>query len=333
MVSPYLKNKGSAVRFCLWPPKMVLTLKKLYRLILLKKVPKKITKNYKILSKQYKTHIEKSLLDYYFKNSRPLSKDDLKDHIESRIFVSRTKIIPWIMKNLEIKNKKILEVGSGTGSSSITLAEQGAEVTGVDVDSSSLEVAKIRANLLNLNIQFLELSGTEINKLNDKFDVVIFYATLEHMTVEERIESLKQAYALLNENGYLIIVEAPNRLWIEDTHTSELPFFQWLPDNLAYLYTKFSEKQSFNSKYLDTEYLKLEEFYRRGRGVSYHEFDLAFNNNEDLIIISSLNRLVYSKSLINTFFYKKIYKLYLKKFTNKNKAFLEEYLDLIIQKK
>ena len=312
---------------------MILILKKLYRYIILKKVPKKIKKNFIKLSKEHMTQIEEILLDTYFNNAKEITNDDLEDHIKNRIFVSRTKIIPWVMKNLELKNKKLLEIGCGTGSSSITLAEQGAEVTGIDVDIPSIKAARLRANLLALKIKFLELSGTEINKLNDKFDVVIFYATLEHMTVEERIESLKQAYSLLSENGYLIVVEAPNRLWIEDTHTSELPFFNWLPDNLAYLYTKFSEKQSFNSKYLDEEYLMLDEFYRRGRGVSYHEFDLAFNNSEDLIIISSLNRLVYSKSLINTFFYKKIYKLYLKKFTNKNIAFLEEYLDLIIQKK
>ena len=304
-----------------------------FRYIIFRKVPKKIKKNFKKLTKQYLTQIEETLVETYFNNAKEITKDDLEDHIKNRIFVSRTKVIPWIIKNLELKNKKVLEVGCGTGSSSITMAEQGAEVTGIDVDSSSLEVAKLRTNLLDLKIEFLQFSGTEINKLNQCFDIVMYYATLEHMTVEERIESLQQAYSLLSEGGYLIVVEAPNRLWIEDTHTSELPFFQWLPDNLAYLYSNFSEKQSFNSKYLDTEYSKLDEFYRRGRGVSYHEFDLAYNNSEDLIIISSLNRLVYSKNLINTLFYKKMYKLYLKKFTNKNSAFLEEYLDLIIQKK
>jgi len=153
------------------------------------------------------------------------------------------------------------------------------------------------------------------------------------MTIRERIESLQQAYSKLNKCGFLIIVEAPNRLWIEDTHTSELPFFQWLPDDLAYLYSKFSPKSSFNSRYTDNEFNYLAEFHRRGRGVSYHEFDLAFENYENLEIVSSLNRLVYSKNLLNTFLYKKIYKLYLKQFTNKNRAFVEEYLDLIIQKK
>lgn len=48
-----------------------------------------------------------------------------------------------------MKNKKLLEIGCGTGSSSITLVEQGANVTGIDVEEGSLQVAKIRAKLLN----------------------------------------------------------------------------------------------------------------------------------------------------------------------------------------
>ena len=308
-------------------------LRKLYRFLILKKVPKKIKNNFLKLSEGYEKDIENYLIENYFKKGQEIEKDDLEDHIKNRIFVSRSKIIPWILKTLDLKNKKVLEIGSGTGSSSITLAEQGAEVTGIDIDEASLKVAGHRVHLLDLNIEFIKLSGVEINKLKQSFDVVLYYATLEHMTIEERIDSLQQAYSLLNRGGYLIIVEAPNRLWIEDTHTSELPFFQWLPDNLAYLYSKFSKKPSYNSKYLDNEYIKLDEFHRRGRGVSFHEFDLAFNNSDYLNIVSSLNRLVYSKNMINTFVYKKIYKQFLKKFINKHKAFFEEYLDLIIQKK
>ena len=312
---------------------MLHLLKKIYNFILLKKVPKKIKKNFIKLYEEYEKDIKEFLINSYFDKNQKIENNDLEDHINKRIIVSRSKIIPWIMQTLELKNKKVLEVGSGTGSSSITLAEHGAVVTGIDLDNNSLKVAKHRAQILDLEIKFLELSGTEIHTLNQSFDVVIYYAALEHMTIEERIDSLQQAYSLLSKSGYLIIVEAPNRLWIEDTHTSELPFFQWLPDNLAYNYSKFSKKPSFNSKYLDSEFLKLDEFHRRGRGVSFHEFDLAFINSDNLNIVSSLNRLVYSKNLINTFVYKKLYKLYLKKFTNKHKAFFEEYLDLIIQKK
>jgi len=312
---------------------MINILKNLYRSYSFYKVPKKIKLNFVKLTKNYEENMKTFLVENYFRNETEINEQDLEDHIKQRINLARSKILPWVLKTIDLKNKKLLEVGSGTGSSSIAFSEQGAIVTGIDVDATSIEVAKYRSNLLNQKIEYVNLSGIEIKQIENNYDVILYYACLEHMTIRERIESLQQAYSKLNKCGFLIIVEAPNRLWIEDTHTSELPFFQWLPDDLAYLYSKFSPKSSFNSRYTDNEFNYLAEFHRRGRGVSYHEFDLAFENYENLEIVSSLNRLVYSKNLLNTFLYKKIYKLYLKQFTNKNRAFVEEYLDLIIQKK
>ncbi len=312
---------------------MINILKNLYRSYSFYKVPKKIKLNFVKLTKNYEENMRTFLVGNYFRNETEINEQDLEDHIKQRVNLARSKILPWVLRTIDLKNKKLLEVGSGTGSSSIAFSEQGAIVTGIDVDATSIEVAKYRSNLLNQKIEYINLSGVEIKQIENNYDVILYYACLEHMTISERIESLQQAYSKLNKSGFLVIVEAPNRLWIEDTHTSELPFFQWLPDDLAYLYSKFSPKGSFNSRYTDNEFNYLAEFHRRGRGVSYHEFDLAFENYENLEIVSSLNRLVYSKNLLNTFLYKKIYKLYLKQFTNKNKAFVEEYLDLIIQKK
>ena len=311
---------------------MIKFLKKIYNFINLFKISKKIKDNFSELSEEYKGLIESELRQNYFINNNGICNNDMNDHISGRTTVSRSKIIPWLCKEVGLTNKKLLEIGSGTGSSSITFAEQGANVVGIDVDDSSLEVARIRASLLNLDIKYLKLSGTDISTLQEKFDIVIYYASLEHMTIEEIIASLRQAWNLLNSPGYLIIVEAPNRLWIEDTHTSELPFFQWLPDNLAYMYSSNSNKESFSSKYLDSNYSQMQEFLRRGRGVSFHEFELALKDLNKLNVVSSLSRLVYSGGIINTFIYKKLYKSYLRKQIKIHPAFFEEYLDIIIKK-
>ena len=311
---------------------MIKFLKKIYNFINLFKISKKIKDNFSELSEEYKGLIESELRQNYFINNNEICNNDMNDHITGRTIVSRSKIIPWLCKEVGLKNKNLLEIGSGTGSSSITFAEQGANVVGIDVDDSSLEVARIRASLLNLDIKYLKLSGTDISTLQEKFDIVIYYASLEHMTIEERIASLRQAWNLLSSRGYLIIVEAPNRLWIEDTHTSELPFFQWLPDNLAYMYSSNSNKESFSSKYLDSNYSQMQEFLRRGRGVSFHEFELALKDLNKLNVVSSLSRLVYSGGIINTFIYKKLYKNYLRKQKKIHPAFFEEYLDIIIKK-
>ena len=211
------------------------------------------------------------------------------------------------------------------------MAEQGAKVFGIDIHKESLEIAKLRSKLYDLDIEFLESSSVDIGKLNKKFDAIILYATLEHLTMEERLVTLKNSKNILNDGGFLITIEAPNRLWYFDSHTSELPFFQWLPDDLAYKYSRYSPKESFSSNYLDPNYDDLIGFLRRGRGVSYHEFELVFGDLSKTNIISRLNRLVFTKSYLNTFIVKPLFKLFLKKQIKLPKAFYDEYLDFIIK--
>ena len=307
-------------------------LKTIYNKFLLFRVPKRIRKKFIKTSLDYEDKLKSSLIKNYFDGPEDIKDNDLKDHLYNRTLKARVLIVPWMSRTLELKDKRILEVGCGTGSSSVAFCEQGAHVTGIDLDQGSLEVARFRAELLNLDIKYKESSANQIESLDDSFEIIIYYATLEHMTIEERIDSLRQAFRSLEPGGYLIIIEAPNRLWIEDTHTSELPFFQWLPDDLAYLYSQKSPKETFRDNYLDKDYKYILDFLRRGRGVSYHEFELSFGNLKNINIVSSLNRIVYSGGLVNTLIYKKLYKAYLKKQKDIPSAYFEEYLDLIIKK-
>ena len=54
------------------------------------------------------------------------------------------------------------------------------------------------------------------------------------MTHRERLRSLQVASRMLVDDGVLCIIEAPNRLWPFDSHTADLPFFHWLPDELRW---------------------------------------------------------------------------------------------------
>ena len=311
-------------------------IKKIYRKLQTLIVPSSIKKNFIYISEDKKDILRSEIKNSYIPTiSKKISDekllDEITEHVESRIFIDRVRVIPWLAKALNLDNLQILEIGCGTGSSSVTLAEQGAKVFGIDIHKESLEIAKLRSKLYGLDIQFLVSSSVDIAKLNRKFDAIILYATLEHLTIEERLVTLKNCKSILNDGGFLITIEAPNRLWYFDSHTSELPFFQWLPDDLAYRYSRYSPKESFSSNYLDSNYDDLIGFLRRGRGVSYHEFELAFGDLSKTNIISRLNRLVFTKSYLNTFIVKPLYKLFLKKQIKLPKAFYDEYLDFIIK--
>ena len=142
-------------------------------------------------------------------------------HLFQRLENDRREIIPWLDSCKFLNGQKILEIGCGTGSSSIALSEQNAEVTGLDIDEGSIKVAQKRAEIYGLNINFKKLNSENLGDFYEKgsFDQIIFFASLEHMTLNERLNSLKSAWNLLNKDGFLTIIETPNRLWYFDGHT------------------------------------------------------------------------------------------------------------------
>jgi S-adenosylmethionine-dependent methyltransferase len=109
------------------------------------------------------------------------------------------------------------------------------------------------------------------------------------MTVAERLKSLRVVWEMLPAGGLLVIVETPNRLWYRDTHTAMLPYFHWLPDELAFAYSRFSPRRNFQELYRDFDEASKDHFLRRGRGVSFHEFEIAIKPVPRLNVVSSLS--------------------------------------------
>jgi S-adenosylmethionine-dependent methyltransferase len=106
----------------------------------------------------------------------------------------------------------------------------------------------------------------------EPYDLIVFSATLEHMTYRERIATLQAAWANLRPGGCLCIYETPNRLWYRDDHTALMPFFHWLPDDLAMDYAAKSRRGGFAEALAGRDPVTLA---RWGRGASFHEIDLA----------------------------------------------------------
>jgi ubiquinone/menaquinone biosynthesis C-methylase UbiE len=190
-----------------------------------------------------------------------------------------------------LQGARILEIGSGTGASMLPMVEQGAEVVGIDVSGSALTVARDRCRIYGLKAELVQANATELNRVADgrQFDAIIFFAVLEHMTWEERSTSLRAAWEVLRPGQLLIFVETPNRLWHTDGHTSLEPFFCWLPDDIAFQYSRHTRRETYNQTFHEwSEDAKI-LFHRWGRGVSYHDFVLSLGiPAEKLPVASSL---------------------------------------------
>ena len=96
-------------------------------------------------------------------------------------------------------------------------AEQVKSMIALDIDKSIVEVCRDRCEILGLdNIEYfscglVEYASTK-NKV-DSVDAIIFYATLEHMSLIDRIQSIEMAWKILKKGGLIIILDTPNCLF------------------------------------------------------------------------------------------------------------------------
>lgn len=218
---------------------------------------------------------------------------DMSAHLTRRLESDRRLVIPWLASMLPLDGARVLEVGCGTGSSTVALAEQGAAVTGIDPDGTALVSAGQRLSAYGLEAVLLETGADSLQGLREsaRFDLVIFWACLEHMTLEARLSSMRLTWGMLPPGGLWCAIETPNRLWHTDPHTSLLPFFHWLPDDLAVLYACRSPRKDFRERFsvsLGTEEDRA-DLAMWGRGVSFHEFELAIGPLAELDIAGCLD--------------------------------------------
>ena len=109
------------------------------------------------------------------------------------------------------KNKSVLDIACGEGYGSHLLALQSSSVTGVDIDTVTIEAAKIKYQHPHLN--FLSGNVENISVATASFDVAVSFETLEHITDHDKmVAELKR---VLKPDGVLLI-STPDKLNYSD---------------------------------------------------------------------------------------------------------------------
>lgn len=273
------------------------------------KIPEHLSQNFRILEPSVMAAIETELREnYYIRHPSGFlkteqGKHDFQAQCSGRLEKARKRVVPWLDQISPLAGASILEIGSGTGSASVAFAEQGAHVTAVDVEKESLEIARKRCECYGIqDVRFITANATKLHTLlaGERFDFIIFYAVLEHMTHEERMLAMSSTWEMLASGAFWCVTYTPNRLWYYDAHTSKLPFFNWLPDALAFEYSQFSPRPRFKELYREQNEANMLHFLRRGRGVSFHEFELTLGKVDHLDVVSSMSRFYRQRSILKS---------------------------------
>lgn len=124
------------------------------------------------------------------------------------------------------KDKKVLDIGSGFGISSIQFALKGADITFLDLVQTNLDVLKKICNYKNIEAKyFLMDSLDKLEELEDEsYDYFFACGSLMHVPFDFMKKEMSILTKKLKKNGLIHTLSYPKERWIKDGKPS---FEKW----------------------------------------------------------------------------------------------------------
>lgn len=97
------------------------------------------------------------------------------------------------------KNKKILDLGCGTGEFLNNYYGMGAECSGIDIENNFKIKNKINFKLINIE------ANKFLKNCKKKFDVIFLFEFLEHLEEQDKYQLFENLTKNLNKNAYIFI--------------------------------------------------------------------------------------------------------------------------------
>tara|TARA_B100000768_G_scaffold177738_1_gene192376 strand:- start:1209 stop:1901 length:693 start_codon:yes stop_codon:yes gene_type:complete len=191
----------------------------------------------------------------------------------------------YISSKVDLKNKKVLDVGCGGGILSEALHDAGAIVTGIDAAGPGIEIAKIHANENSKSIKYMESTAEGLfESSEERFDVVVCLEVLEHVPDPKLL--VKTCIDLLKPEGLLFLstINKNPRSWITAIVGAEY-IFNILPKG-THEFSKFIKPSSLAAFVRDGDAELMET-----KGMFYNPLTHKANLNNDL----GVNYMMYAK--------------------------------------
>lgn len=164
----------------------------------------------------------------------------------------------YIHKYLEGKsNAKILDVGAGTGRYSVALAEEGYDVTAVELVKHNLGILKAKKS----SVKAYQGNAMNLKRFeNGSFDMTLVFGPMYHLlTFEEKLKALNEAKRVTKDDGVILVAYCMNEYGVisygfKENHAVECRAdgrldeeFHCVPgENDLYHYVRLEDMDSLN---------------------------------------------------------------------------------------
>ena len=161
----------------------------------------------KITTQQKQT---KKFFDEFSKGWSRNAKSNYKDFVNI-VKIRNSYCESQAKKHLK-KNKKILDVGCGSGDLVISFLQKKYDSYGLDFAKGMISKARTHAKKLNMDPDRFTLSSFFEFHSKDTFDMITANGVIEYVSTDELDKFIKKSKSILKKNG-IFVLESRNRLF------------------------------------------------------------------------------------------------------------------------
>lgn len=146
---------------------------------------------------------DETLIAYYGKFNEEKRLNSRHGQVE---FITTMKVVHEYLEKFE--NPKILELGAGTGRYSVTLANEGYDVSAVELVKSNLGTLKAKKSTVKAYLG----NAMDLHRFKDEeFDVILIFGPMYHLfTDEDKVKVFTESKRVLSKNGYILVAYCMN---------------------------------------------------------------------------------------------------------------------------